>query len=88
MTETDLTPGQEKCAIHGVAEIFVVGESSQCFECRHIYRDNMAILAAWKELTQHADDQFGSAIKMATADQTKIWTADDVPFCPLCLHDW
>jgi hypothetical protein len=78
----------ELCAIHRVVEPFVEGRSTQCFECKHVYFGDVSIMTAWTELVSRSEDQFMSAIKMATVGVEAITTADDVPFCPLCLHDW
>lgn len=43
-----------------------------CFECRHSYSDDQEILDTFRE-------EFPG---------TKTDSADEVNFCPLCLHDW
>jgi len=85
-----IVPNEEpvKCAIHDVVEPFVAGESISCFECAHSYPNAAELLAAWREFVADRDrtlEATGFHRKQIVPD---ITDANDVPFCPLCLHDW
>jgi hypothetical protein len=61
------------CAIHEVVEPFDTDEAVKCPECFHVYANDEAILDQYKE---------------TYPNQILPSSADDVLFCPLCLHDW
>jgi len=58
------------------AEEEITAESTVCFECGHVFRSDEEILKqyeqSFKELPHYKPKQ----------------NADEVFFCPLCLHDW
>ncbi len=43
-----------------------------CFECGHVYETQADLIKAWND-----ESEFKSRSD-----------ADDIPFCPLCLHDF
>jgi hypothetical protein len=73
----------EVCAIHHVVEPFVKGRSIQCFECKHVYFGEHSLMEEWKH---HINERAQETVISPAV--VKVLTIDDIPFCPLCLHDW
>lgn len=45
-----------------------------CFECGHVYRTADEMIY---EYTSNGQDDYGPDVSV-----------EEIPFCPLCLHDW
>jgi hypothetical protein len=60
-----------RCAIHEVDEL-VTDEGRVCFECKHSYVNDEAVV-------QMAIEQWSLS---------RDYSADMIFCCPLCLHDW
>jgi hypothetical protein len=66
-----------KCAFHDADELADITpethpEAVQCFECFHVFKTPAEVLFEYN----------------ASQFVTRLGSAKDVGFCPLCLHDW
>lgn len=63
----------DMCFIHGKPEPSMPGDYRACFECCHV----------WCTEAEYRHD-------IVTLNNEMGWplTEDDLPFCPLCSHDW
>jgi Fe2+ or Zn2+ uptake regulation protein len=73
MSETETT---NRCVIHEVDEPLTETTHRVCFECGHVYETPTDVEQLHREI---ADDY---------TIQVSGKKAEDILFCPLCLHDW
>lgn len=66
--------GEWFCFIHHEHEIPLTEPHWVCFECGHVYQTEQDLV----------DDEFTAN----GGDIEKLPNADDITFCPWCLHDW
>ena len=60
------------CMVHGVEEPSLPGDYTGCGECNHVWRTQKSF---WDDCIALCRDL--------------EWPIDlDLPFCPLCSHDW
>jgi hypothetical protein len=65
----------QECAIHEIIEPYITKptERSQCFECWHVFNTDAEAIDLYCEVYPN---------------NPKPKKLTDIPFCPLCLHDW
>ena len=74
-TETPLI----HCAIHDKFEQEGV---YSCVECRHQYHHTQEAIVNYNHIVTQVYE------RNAIPNKPVAHTLDDVPFCPMCLHDW
>lgn len=62
------------CFVHGVAEPLRPGDFRLCAECGHV----------WRTIEDYVQDVRELCLDM----HWPLPTEQDLPFCPLCSHDW
>ena len=67
----------DHCLVHGVDEPSQPGDFRACFECQHVWRTREAYVVDVAALCGELE----WPMPTITGD-------DDLPFCPLCSHDW
>jgi hypothetical protein len=68
---------EDHCFVHGVAEPSLPGDFRACAECWHV----------WRTEADYLVDVAARAAEMKWP-MPKNTDTDDLPFCPLCSHDW
>lgn len=70
-------PQAEMCFVHGCPEPSLPGDFRSCFECGHV----------WRTRDDYVADLAASVAEMQWPMPANTGS-DDLPFCPLCTHDW
>jgi len=82
------------CVIHDALEEQPEG-SFQCFECKHVYNNEAALVMAYnamqermhqESLEPHPFEEIGLPRIIHIPDVKKV--GDDIPYCPHCMHDF
>ena len=67
----------KKCFVHDVNEADT-RTSVRCFECKHVYLTEADMVETWNNMIE----------ELGTGPSSKAKSVSDIPFCPLCLHDF
>jgi hypothetical protein len=69
------TEATNYCAIHDEEEGIPADNANVCFECGHVYATPEEVVELWAEVFPNGKQYL-----------PEEW--ENIPFCPLCLHDW